>query len=84
MLGWPTARYLCSANLQLVLGTSARQLPGYLPPFFEANVAIIIRVHFCEEVVQVAVRDSQTCATKRGAKLWFRYLAVAIVIDAFE
>lgn len=57
---------------------------GHVPPFFEADGAIVVRVYFGEEVVEAAVGDRESSATQRNAQFVSRYFAVAVVVDGVE
>jgi hypothetical protein len=54
------------------------------PPFVESNHTVSVGVNLDKEVIELGIRDGESCSTEGSFELWLRDFAVLVMIDAFE
>jgi hypothetical protein len=64
--------------------TSLSKIESNLPPFVEADIAIVIVVNVLEEFGESACRHSKTSTLESELKLFFIETTIVISVDGFE
>jgi hypothetical protein len=54
------------------------------PPLFEAYRAVVVGIHFFEELVELGVGNGEAGSSKGGLQLALVEFPVVIAVDAFE